>query len=699
MISPAFWNQTWTAALVNHLWQSTVVTLIAWLLAFAMRNNHARTRYSVWMIASIKFLLPFSLLIAAVERLRSMVATPIQRPAFAATLEQITQPFPQVASPAAGASVSAVPAIASHHADLLPFILLMVWLCGLFVVVFSWVRGWLQIRASVRASSRMTLVADVPVLSSPRLLEPGIFGIVHPVLLLPEGIGERLTAAQLGTIITHEMCHVRRRDNLTAAIHMVVEATFWFHPAVWWIKARLLEERERACDEAVLQSGYEADLYAQSILNVCKFYVESPLACVSGVTGSDLKRRIVRIMEEQMGNKLDISRKILLGLAATVALAVPITFGLVHINPVSAQTTAANLTQDIADTWQGTLHAGKDLRTVLKITKADGGGYKAAFYSIDQGGAPIPVAKLTLEGTTVKMSVTAVGGTYEGKLSSDGKSIVGNWSQGPNPLPLTLTRATPETAWAIPEPPPVIPPMAANANPSFEVATIRPSKPDTPGRMFRVQGRRFSTLNTTLSDIISFAYGTHPKQLIGAPAWVDTDKFDIEAQPDGEGAPSDKQWKIMWQKLLAERFKLSFHRDKKELSVYVLSVSKTGQKLTKSESDPNGLPGLWFQALGNLNVRNATMEDFAGLMQSAVLDRPVLDQTGLTGRWDFILKWTPDDSQFASFGMKIPPPTDAATAPPALYTAIQEQIGLKLDATKAPAEVFVVDHVEKPSEN
>ena len=115
MISPEFWNQTWTAALVNHLWQSTVATLIAWLLALAMRNNHAKTRYSVWMIASIKFLLPFSLLIAAGERLRSMVATPIQRPAFAATLEQITQPFPQVASPAAGASVSAVPAIASHH--------------------------------------------------------------------------------------------------------------------------------------------------------------------------------------------------------------------------------------------------------------------------------------------------------------------------------------------------------------------------------------------------------------------------------------------------------------------------------------------------------------------------------------------------------------------------------------------------------
>ncbi len=383
----------------------------------------------------------------------------------------------------------------------------------------------------------------------------------------------------------------------------------------------------------------------------------------------------------------------------TLALAAPLAFGLLIGNQAkaSAQAPAASAPQDIADTWQGTLHVGKDLRIVLKVTKADS-GYKAAFYSIDQGGAPIPVAKTTLEGNTFKLSVTAIGGTYEGKLSSDGKTIAGTWSQG-SPFPLTLTRATPETAWAIPEPPPVIPPMAANADPSFEVATIKPSKPDTPGKMFRVQGRRFDTVNTTLSDIVCFAYGTHPKQLIGAPDWVTTDKWDVNAQPDGEGAPNDKQWKIMWQKLLAERFKLAFHRDKKELSVYVLSVTKTGSKMTQADANAGALPGLWFQGWGKLNVRNATMQDFANLMQSAVLDRPVLDQTALQGRWDFTLNWTPDDSQFASFGTKIPPPTDTANAPPALYTAIQEQIGLKLDATKAPAEVFVVDKVEKPSEN
>ncbi|HEY6338574.1 MAG TPA: TIGR03435 family protein [Candidatus Sulfotelmatobacter sp.] len=403
-------------------------------------------------------------------------------------------------------------------------------------------------------------------------------------------------------------------------------------------------------------------------------------------------------MMKQIARKLDFSRKVLLGLAMVAAVAAPVVFGLLHVTPVRAQSTAENPTQNIADTWQGTLHAGRDLRTVVKISKADDGGYKAVFYSIDQGGDGIPVTKITLEGTIVKMSLTAVGGSYEGKLSSDGKSIVGNWTQG-TPLPLNLTRATSETEWTIPAPTPKMPPMDANADPSFEVATIKPSKPDEPGKAFLVRGNRFKTVNTTLSELISFAYGVHSKQVIGAPAWTGTDKFDIDAQPDGEGAPSDKQWKGMLQKLIVERFKLTFHRDKKELSVYVLSVAKNGAKLTKSDGDPNGLPGLFFRQLGALNVRNANMADFTGLMQNAVLDRPVVDQTGLTGRFDFTLNWTPDDSQFGGMGAKIPPSTDSANAPPPLYTAIQEQIGLKLEATKAPADVIVVDRVEQPSAN
>jgi uncharacterized protein (TIGR03435 family) len=355
--------------------------------------------------------------------------------------------------------------------------------------------------------------------------------------------------------------------------------------------------------------------------------------------------------------------------------------------------------QDMTGTWQGTLQAGKELRIVIKISRTDTEALKALMYSIDQSGQGISASAITLQGSAVKMSVPGIGGTYEGKLSADANSITGTWIQGPSPLPLNLKRATSETAWTIPDPPARLKPMPADANPVFEVATIKPSKPGTPGKGFGVRGRHFSTKNTSVSDIITFAYGVHARQITGGPAWLETDKYDLDAQPDGEGQPNDKQWKTMVQKLLADRYKLTFHREKKELSVYAIVVGKTGPKLTKSEGDPNGLPALFFRRLGMLPARNATIADFAGLMQAAVLDRPVVDQTRLPGRYDFTLTWTPDEFQFGGQVANTPAPPGNAEAPPDLFTAMQQQLGLKFESTKAPAEVLAIDHVEKPSEN
>ncbi len=129
----------------------------------------------------------------------------------------------------------------------------------------------------------------VPVRVSATLREPGVFGGFRPVLLLPEGITEKLTPAQLEAVLTHEMRHVKRRDNLATALHMMAEAVFWFHPLVRWIWARLVEERERACDEEVLRAGLDPQTYAEGILKVCEFYLKSPLDCMAGVSGANLK--------------------------------------------------------------------------------------------------------------------------------------------------------------------------------------------------------------------------------------------------------------------------------------------------------------------------------------------------------------------------------------------------------------------------
>jgi len=693
MTFPASWSETWTAALGNHLWQSTAVTGIAWLLTLSLRNNHARMRYWVWMIASIKYLIPFSLFIAAGESLRSAFATPIQKPALAAVMEQITLPFPQTESPAAVAYAGMAPTAVSHPGNLVALILLAVWLCGFLFVLCSWSRGWLKIRASLRASSRMMLMAEVPVLSSPLLIEPGIFGIFRPVLLLPKGITDRLSAAQLGTIIAHEMCHVRRHDNLTAAIHMVVEALFWFHPAVWWIKTRLLDEREQACDEIVLQSGNEADVYAESILNVCKFCIESPLSCVAGVAGSDLKRRIVRIMTERVSCNLGLDRKLLLALGAMVVITVPIVFGLVHIKHADAATSAENQARSIAGTWQGSLHTTKDLRVVYQVYKAIGGGYHADSYSPDQAEYGLPDTKIEQDGATVRFTLAEIDGVFEGRLSPDANSIIGNWTQHYHTLPLTLVRATPETAWAISA---QLPPMAANADPSLEAVNIKPANPGEPDGGVGFVAPQLKIFNSTLSELIAYSYGLHTSQIVGAPAWVATDKYDITGQPDAEGRPSYKHRSSMIQKLLAERFKLSFHRDKKEQSVYVLSVAKGGPKLAKSAGDPNGPTVLRFQGPSALFVQDANMGHLIRLLQGTVLDRPVLDQTGLEGKYDYTLNWTPDDSQFHGWGAKFSHPTGGQNAPPPLSAAIQEQLGLKLDLETVPADVLIIDHIEKP---
>jgi uncharacterized protein (TIGR03435 family) len=351
--------------------------------------------------------------------------------------------------------------------------------------------------------------------------------------------------------------------------------------------------------------------------------------------------------------------------------------------------------KDITGTWQGTLEAGKGLRTLIKISKDDG-KLKAVMYSIDQGGQPIPVTVVSLQGSSVNFEIKPLDVAYTGTLNPEGNAIAGSATQNGQTHTLNLEHVTAENAWPIPEPPKS---MAADAVPKFDVVTVKPSDPARQGKGFTVRGRHVMTFNTNVNDLITFAYGLHAKQIVGAPAWFATDKFDIDGVPDVEGQPNTKQFKMLFQSVLTERFKLTFHRDQKELSVYALEVGKSGPKLTETIHNPNDPKNFLFRKLGALMVTNSTMRDFCDGMQAAVMDKPVVDHTGLTARYDFTLNWTPDESQFEGMGMKVPSATDDPNAPPVLSTAMQEQLGLKFEATKAPAEVFVIDHVEKPSAN
>jgi len=233
-------------------------------------------------------------------------------------------------------------------------------------------------------------------------------------------------------------------------------------------------------------------------------------------------------------------------------------------------------------------------------------------------------------------------------------------------------------------------PMARDADPSFEVATIKPADPDDRNQGFRLNGHRISIESNTLTSILCFAYSIQKTQIINAPQWFNEQTWNIDGVPDVEGKPSWRQYKKMLQKLLATRFGLVMHPDKRELSVYALTVAKNGPKLEKTKSDPDALSDSSGHGVGPaqyMKFTNNSMTEFAKVMELMV-DKPVVDQTNLTGNYDFALTWTPDSLRAT--------PTDAA---PGLFTAVQEQLGLKLEATRAPTDVFVIDAATRPTQN
>jgi uncharacterized protein (TIGR03435 family) len=412
-------------------------------------------------------------------------------------------------------------------------------------------------------------------------------------------------------------------------------------------------------------------------------------------------------MMQYTARTLSFSRRLLLIVAGSMAVAWPVLIVAQTPAPPAAAAGPANEVHargDMAGNWQGTVEMGKSIRTVLQISKTDKGWSGKMFLFGDDGARPFDAASISLDGSTFKYQVPVIGGSYQGTLSADGNSIVGTLTGGPSPTPLTFVRATKETAWEIPAPPPPPKLMAADADPSFDVVTIKPNDSGaTSIQGLNVRGRNFTTRASSVDDLIKFAYGVHVRQIVGGPEWLDKDRYDINGVPDKDGTPNATQLQTMMKKLLADRFKLTFHHEKRDLSAFVLEVGKDGQKLAPTQL--NGpLPGLGFRPVPGgitLNVVNGTMGDFTDFLQMLVLDRPVVDRTGITGRYDFRFTFTPDDSLFNGHPPRMPAQADGSTAEaaPGFFEAIQKDIGLKLDAQKTAVDVIVIDHVEKPSAN
>src|SRR5579871_637314 len=594
--------------MLNHLWQSTLFAGLAGLLTLLLKSNRAQARYWVWLAASMKFLIPFSALMSLGGYFQWPVQPAIVQTGFSAVVEQVSEPFPAEASMTAES--------VRTKESVLPRLLWLGWACGFVAIGMFWTRRWSRIHAVIRSAAASSVTRNfgvpIPVKSCAALLEPGVFGIFRPELLLPEGITERLTTEQLDAILAHEMSHVRRRDNLATAIHMIVEAVFWFHPLVWWLGARLIEERERACDEAVLRTC-DPQTYAEGILRVCKFYLASPLRCVAGVTGANLNQRIEDIMTKRMGRQLGSYKKVLLAGAGILAVAGPIAIGVTNPPPIRAQ-------------------------------------------------------------------------------------------------------STPHLA--------------------FEAASVKPVQIRDNGLVlaqFRPGGRFVS--REPVQDVIALAYNlplpNHGKyRLSGGPDWIRSvdSSYDIEATP-AQGAVPDglasnirnESLRSMLQTLLADRLKLAIHRETKELQVYALIVGKSGPKLEKAAIEEKDCPAADTLGLSmpvpnvhkdekptchainggrgrGIHGQAVSMADVVSLVETYT-DRPLVDRSGIKGLYHIETQgWLPMEltSSPAAPGTK-QDGVDVSDLPTIFN--VFEKLGLKLDARKDKVDVYVIDHIEKPSEN
>ena len=599
----------WLApAAANHLWQSTLFALAAGVLTLTLRKNQARTRYWLWLAVSIKFLVPFDLLVA----LGSSLA-PARAPAgmaagyFYAT--EAGQPFNQIAlpatAPAAGQALS--------FGALLPMIVLAVWFCGFAAVLAFWFLRWRRIQAVARRAVPMDAGREVeavrrleranrirkpiPLRLSAASLEPGVFGMLRPVLLWPAGVSAHLNDAHLEAILAHELLHVRYRDNLTAAMHALVQATFWFHPLVWWMGAQLVQERERGCDEDVIAMGSRPEVYAESILKACEFCVASPLASFSGVTGADLKKRIARIMTASAASKLDLRRKLLLAVAGIAAIALPLTLG---------RSSAA------------------------------------------QSGTP------------------------------------------------------PETG-------------AAPSNlPVYAIVSVKPAKPGTWMEIQDTLPDGFIAHRVSLSALLREAYQINADQISGGPGWLRSDFYNLDAKVDSSDVAafrklSKSRRRLMLQGALAERFHLRTHWETRDLPVFVLLVAKNGPKFHQTTSEDSGRYGGIFakgkSARGSVGYGLGFISGYAisplsltGPL-SQLLGRSVLDETGLKGRYDLSVRWNPGDEAIHPVEGMDESSTATDASEPSIFSAFEDQLGLKLESRKAQMKVLVIDHVERPTPN
>jgi uncharacterized protein (TIGR03435 family) len=359
---------------------------------------------------------------------------------------------------------------------------------------------------------------------------------------------------------------------------------------------------------------------------------------------------------------------------------------------------AQSPTQSIAGTWQGTLTLpnNRTSRVAFSIQKNPDGALHGGITFIDSGGSnnSIPLTSVTIAASDVTITQSAAGLTYHGKLSADGQSIAGTWTQNAQALPLALSLATPDTLWKSAGPA-ALPPMAANADPSFDVSIIKPAQPDELHPNFDLHARKFTATGASAKELIKIAYNLRGRQVLGGPSWLEENKFDIIAEPDTPGLPSEEQTRLMVRKLLTERFHLVSHTGQQDYPVMALTLDPKGPHPTPSDPNYNLHGNIIGHAEGGdliYQFSGCTMQQFLGLIMNLFQDKQLVDETGLTGTYDITLRLPNNLFQNSADGGVEDERGNA------MIIAAQHA-GFKFINKKEPLPVVIVDHIDPPTPN
>jgi bla regulator protein BlaR1 len=305
------------SSLIDHLWQSTLFGTAVWLITLTLRANAATARHVLWLIASLKFLVPFS----ALYLLGAAAGLPTPVESQPPLLGLTTSAAAPVLAPAASLG-------AAHRGSGAIFVAMafVIWMLGMAWVAAGWLRGWRMARSLVRAARPAPGVApDVHVTDA--AVEPSVIRVFRPVILLPAALLGRLDAAELAAVLAHERAHVARHDVLVTHLHRLVETLFWFHPLVWFIGAKITDERERACDEAVLTDGHDPSRYAAGILAVCRHCAGAHAPLNVAAIGGNLTGRIAHILAVRRADPVSTLKAIFIITCSLAAAAVPFVAG------------------------------------------------------------------------------------------------------------------------------------------------------------------------------------------------------------------------------------------------------------------------------------------------------------------------------------------------------------------------------------